>query len=323
MKKRKGFAVLTLLLAPLLAAAQSYPSKPITLIVPFPAGGPADVLSRNVAVALGKQLKQTLVVENVGGASGNIGAARAARATPDGYTLFYHNLGMATATLLYKNVDFNPLTDFDTIGLIASSPNVLLSRADFPASNFKELLAYIKAHQDKVTMADAGPGGPSSLCGLLFMSATGTRLTAVSYKGTAPAMNDLVGKQVDLLCDASATAAPQIRSGKVKAFGLTGRSRLASLPGVPTLEEQGLTGFDMVVWQALFAPRGLPKPVLERLVAALQASLGDPDLNAFFDKTGFQPVSRNLATPAGLSSFLKAEIEKWRPVIARSGIKPQ
>jgi tripartite-type tricarboxylate transporter receptor subunit TctC len=312
-----------LLLAAVSAGAQSYPAKPITLIVPFAAGGPADVLSRNVAAALGKQLKQSIVVENVGGASGNIGVARAARAAPDGYTLLYHNLGMATATLLYKNLDFNPLADFDYIGLIASSPNVLLARADFPANSLKDLLAYIRANPDKVTMADAGPGGPSSLCGLLFMSATAARLTAVPYKGTAPAMNDLLGRQVDLLCDAAATAAPHVRSGKVKAFGLTGRSRLSSLPGMPTLDEQGLTGFEMVVWQALFAPKNLPRLVLERLVAALQASLGDPDLNGFFEKTGFQPVTKDLATPAGLQSFLKSEIDKWRPVIARSGITAQ
>ena len=308
------------LLAASAAVAQTYPARPITVIVPFAAGGPADTLMRNVALAMGRQLKQTLVIENVGGASGNIGAARGAKAAPDGYTLLYHNLGMATAPLLYRKLDFNPLTDFDYIGLVASSPNVLIARSDFPASSFKELLAYARANQDRITMADAGPGGPSSLCGLLFMSATNTKFTAVPYKGTAPALNDLLGKQVDLLCDASSTAAAHIKAGKVKAFGLTGRTRVASLPDVPTLEEQGLKGFEMLVWQALYAPRNLPKPVIDRLVAAVQASLDDPDLRAYLAKAGFQAMPKEMATPAALQAYLKAEIDKWGPVIRRAGV---
>lgn len=305
-------------IAPL--SAQGYPTRPITMIVPFAAGGPADGLSRTVAGAMGKHLKQTIVIENVGGASGNIGVARGAKATPDGYTILYNNIAMATAPLLYRNLDFNPLNDFEYISLIGASPNVLIARGDFPATTFKELLAYVKANQDKLTIADSGPGGPSNLCALLFMAATGTRLTSVPYKGTAPAMNDLLGKQVDLLCDAAATATPQIKAGRVKAFGITGRSRLAYLPDLPTLDEQGLRGFEMMVWNALYAPKKTPQPVIDRLVSALQASLSDPNLLAYLDKAGSQAVSREQATPAVLQAHLKAEIDKWGPLIKKAGI---
>jgi tripartite-type tricarboxylate transporter receptor subunit TctC len=317
---KKSLMAAALMLTATLAGAQAYPTKSITAIVPYAAGGPADTLMRNVAIAMSKPLGQTVVVENVGGASGNIGRARGAKATPDGYTILYDNMGFATAPLLYRNLEFNPLTDFDYIGLVASSPNVLVSRSDFPPNNFKELLAYVKANQDKVTMADAGPGGVSSLCGLLFMAHTGTTMTAVPYKGTGPAMNDLVGKQVDLLCDSASTAAAHIKSGRVKAFGLTGKSRLSALPGVPSLDEQGLKGFDMVVWQALFAPKRMPPPALDRLVVALQASLSDPGLLAALEKISFEPVSRDRATPTALQAFLKSEIDKWGPIIKKAGI---
>jgi tripartite-type tricarboxylate transporter receptor subunit TctC len=299
--------------------AQSYPVKPITVIVPFAAGGPGDALMRSFGLALTKNLKQSILIENAGGASGNVGAARGARAAPDGYTLLYHNIGMATAPGLYKKLDFNPLTDFDYLGMMSTSPNILVARSDLPASNLKELVAYIKTNQTKVTIADAGIGGPAGLCSILLASHTGVKMTMVSYKGTAPAMNDLLGKQIDLLCDGAATATVQIRAGKVKVFGISGMRRLATLPDIPTLDEQGMKGFDMVVWNAMYAPKNTARPAMERLVAAFQAAIADPDFAAYLERVGSQPVPRELATPTGLQGYVKAEVEKWTTLLRAAG----
>jgi tripartite-type tricarboxylate transporter receptor subunit TctC len=299
--------------------AQGYPAKPVTVVVPFAAGGPGDGLMRSFGQAMSKQLGQSLLIENAGGASGNIGAARVARAAPDGYTLLYHNLGMATAPALSKSLDFNPLTDFEYLGMMSTSPNVMVSRIDLPANNLKELIAYVKANQDKVSIADAGVGGPAGLCTLLFMSHTGAKLTTVSYKGTAPAMIDLIGRQIDLLCDGAATAAQQIRAGKVKAFGVSGLQRLPTLPDLRTLDEQGMTGFEMVVWNAMYTPKNVPKPVLDRLVGAFRTASADPDYKAYLDKVGSLAVPPERATPAGLQAFLKAEVEKWTVLLRKAG----
>jgi tripartite-type tricarboxylate transporter receptor subunit TctC len=303
-----------------LAGAQAYPSKPVTLIVPFAAGGPSDAHMRQFATAMGKQLKQPVVIENVGGGAGNIGPARAARAAPDGYTILQHNLGIATAPALYKNLEYNPLTDFDYIGTLVFDPSLMMARIDFPGASFNEFLAYVRANQGKITI---GTSGPSHLSALLFMEATGTRLTVVPYKGGGPAMNDLVGKHIDLLSNSASIVAPLIRSGKVRAIGVTGKKRVSNLPEVPTLDEQGLTGFEMVVWTSLFAPKNLPKPVLERLVSGLQACLGDPDLVAHFNKTGGQIATREQATPAALQALVHSEVEKWGSILKRAGVKPE
>jgi len=303
------------------AAAQSYPSKPITLIVPFSPGGPSDAYMRHLAVAMGKQLKQTIIVENIPGGSGTIGPARAARAAPDGYTLLNHNLGVATYPALFSNLEYNILTDFDYIGTLVFDPSVLMARADFPTSNFREFLSYVKANQSKISFGDGG--GPSQLSALLFMAHTGTQMTLVPYKGTGPAMTDLLAKHIDLLSNSSSVVGPYIQAGKVKAIGITGKKRVANLPNVPTLDEQGLTGFEMLVWQSLFAPKGLPKPVHDRLVSALQASLIDPDMHAVFAKTGGVPATAEQATPAALQALVKSEVEKWGTLLRKAGIKPQ
>jgi tripartite-type tricarboxylate transporter receptor subunit TctC len=306
-----------------LSLAQDYPSKPITIIVPFAAGGPAEALSRTVASALSKQLRQTILIENVGGASGNIGAVRAARAVPDGYTLLYHNLGMATAPLVTKNLEFNPLTDFDPIGLVAYASSVLVTRADFPTSNFKEFLAYVRANQAKITMGDAGLGTASNLCGMLFMAYSGTRLTQVMYKGSGPAFNDVLGGRIDMMCNATATIAGQIKSGKVKAIGLTANVRNASLPDLLTLDEQGFKGFEALVWQALFAPRNTSHVAMDRLVSALQTCVADPEMGMALQKIGFDVVPRERATPAALQEFLKSEIEKWGGLFKKYAVKQE
>jgi len=302
------------------AYAQNYPTKPIYLYIPFAAGGPTDTLGRNLAQVMGKPLKVQIIVENVVGAGGTIAVARAAKAAPDGYTVLLHHIGMSTAPALYRTLSFDPLKDFEYIGEVADVPMTMIARGNFPAANFKEFLAYIKANKDKVTYANAGLGAASHLCGLLFMTAIQTDFTTVPYKGTGPAMNDLLGGQVDFMCDQTTNTVPQIKSGNVKAYGVTTASRLASFPNLPTLDEQGLKGFDLVVWNGLFAPKGTPKPALDKLVAALQAAVQAPAFRARLADLGAEPVPPSKATPASLGTLLKAEVEKWAPIIRKSGV---
>ena len=306
--------------ATLSAFGQSYPTKPITMIIPFAAGGPTDTLGRNLAVAWGRQLKQTVIIENVSSAGGIVAVGRVARASPDGYTLLLHHIGMSTMPALYRKLDFNPLTDFEYIGLVAEVPMTLIARPNFPAKDFKEFLAYIKANNKKVTLANAGVGAASHLCGLLFMTAIQTDFLTVPYKGTAPAMNDLLGGQVDFMCDQTTNTTNQIKSGKVKVYGVTTKTRVASLKDVPTLNEQGLKGFEVGIWHAVYAPKNTPKPALDALVTTMQAALKDPALISTLAQLGTEPVPQNQATPAYLQSYLKAEIDKWGPIIRKAGV---
>ena len=308
------------LLSSSLVSAQTYPTKPVSMVVPFAAGGPTDTLARNLGVAWGKLLKQTVIVENVGGAGGNIGVNRVAKAAPDGYTILLHHIGMSTSPALYRKLDYDPMGDFEYIGLVADVPMTLIARGNFPAANFKEFLAYIKANKDKLSYANAGLGAASHLCGLLFMSAIQTDFTTVPYKGTAPAMNDLLGGQVDFMCDQTTNTTGQIKGGKVKVYGVTTLKRVASLPDVPTLDEQGMKGFSVGVWHGAYAPKKTPKPVTDALVSTMQAALRDADLIKNLAQLGTEPVPQNLATPAALQSHLKAEIAKWGPIIKKAGI---
>ena len=301
------------------AYAQSYPTNPVYMYVSFAAGGPTDTLARHLGQVLGKVLSTTIIVENVVGAGGTIGPTRAAKATPDGYTILLHHIGMSTSPALYRNLAFNPLTDFELIGEVADVPMTLVARGNFPASNFKDFLANIKANKDKVTYANAGLGSASHLCGLLFMNAINTDFTTVPYKGTGPAMNDLLGGQVDFMCDQTTNTTGQINSGKVKVFGVTSKSRVASLPNVPTLAEQGIKGFEVVVWHGLYAPKGTPKPVIARLESALQAAVQDPEFKASLAKLGAEPVSKSRATPESLRKRLASEIAMWGPIIKKAG----
>jgi len=301
------------------AYAQNYPTKPISLYISFAPGGPTDTLGRNLAVVMAKALQGQIVVENVVGAGGTIGPTRAARAAPDGYTVLLHHIGMSTSPALYRKLAFNPLTDFEYVGEVADVPMTMIARGNFPASNFKEFLAYIKANKDKVTYANAGLGAASHLCGLLFMTAIQTDFLTVPYKGTAPAMNDLLGGQVDFMCDQTTNTTGQINGGKVKAFGVTSKKRVPSLPNIPTLEEQGLKGFEVVVWHGLYVPKGTPKPVVDRLTAALQVAVKDPDFGANLAKLGAEPVAPSRATPESLRKRLKSEIDQWGPIIKKAG----
>ncbi|MFD2368393.1 tripartite tricarboxylate transporter substrate binding protein BugD [Pseudoduganella sp. GCM10020061] len=307
------------LAASAMAQAQNYPDRTITMIVPFAAGGPTDTVARLLAQSMGKTLKQQIIVENVGGAGGTIGAARAAKARPDGYTIFLHHIGQSTAPSLYRKLSYDPVAAFEPIGLVTDVPMTLVARKDFPARDFKEFLAYVKANKDKVTYANAGLGSASHLCGMLFMTAIGTDLTTVPYKGTGPAMNDLLGGQVDFMCDQTTNTTSQIKGGKIKAYGVTTRKRVPSLPNLPTLNEAGLPGFEVAVWHGMYAPKSTPKPVVDQLAGALRAALKDPAVVKRFADLGTEPVPATRATPEALRAHLQAEIARWKPIITKAG----
>ena len=315
-----GFAAFSgLAMAP--AAAQApYPDKPVTLVVPFAAGGPTDVVARMLAIPMGKSLGQSVLVENTVGAGGTIAATKVARAAPNGYTLFIHHMGMSTAPALYKKLSFDPMKDYEYIGQVVDVPMTLLARKDFPPANYKELEAYVRANKDKVSLANAGLGAVSHLCGLLFMSQIGVELNTIPYKGTGPAMNDLLGGQVDLLCDQTTQTVPMIKDGRVKVYGVTTLKRLDALPNVPTLDEQGLKGFEVKVWHGLYGPKGTPAPVLEKINVALRAALADPMVKTRLAELSSDIPPSDKLTPAGLKNHLEAEIAKWGPVIKKAGI---
>jgi tripartite-type tricarboxylate transporter receptor subunit TctC len=256
--------------------AQAYPTRPITLVVPFSAGGPTDVVARTLGEAMGRTLKQTVLIENKIGAGGTIAATYTARATPDGYTFLIHHNGMATAPALYRKLSYNPLTDFEYVSQVIDVPMTLVGRKDLPAKDFGELQAYLKTNGDKVNLAHAGLGAVSHLCGVLFRQATGANLTTVPYQGTGPAMNALLAGQVDLLCDQTTSTTQYIKAGSVKLFGVTTAARLKTLPDAPTLAEQGLKGFEVVVWHGIYAPKGTPKEAIDKFGAALKIALKDP-----------------------------------------------
>jgi len=300
--------------------ADEYPSKVITLVVPFSAGGPTDTVARLIAQPMSQKLGQTVIIENVGGAGGTIAAARVARATPDGYTIFLHHIGQATSATLYKNLSYNVLTDFETVGLVTPVPMTIIAKKDFPAKDIKEFISYVKANKDKITYGNAGVGAASHLCGMLFMSAIETQLTTVSYKGTGPAMNDLLGGVFDFMCDQTTNTTGQIKGGRVKAYAVTSRTRVPSLPDLPTLDESGLKGFEVSVWHGLYAPKGTPQPVIDKLSAALQVALTDPTVKQRFAELGTEPEPVARATPAAHRAHLKAEVEKWAPVIKKAGV---
>jgi tripartite-type tricarboxylate transporter receptor subunit TctC len=290
------------------------------MIVPFSAGGPTDTVARLIAQSMGKELKQQIIVENVAGAGGTLGAGRVARSAPDGYTVFLHHIGQSTAPALYKKLSYNAIDDFEPIGLVTDVPMTLVARKDFPAKDLKELIAYVKANKDKVTYANAGLGAASHLCGMLFMSAIETDLTTVPYKGTGPAMNDLLGGQVDFMCDQTTNTTSQIKAGKIRAYGVTTKTRVPSLKELPTLHEAGLANFEVAVWHGLYAPKGTPKPIIDKLAKALQVALKDPAVVQRFNELGTEPVAENLATPQALRTHLKAEIDKWGPIIKKAGV---
>ena len=301
------------------ASAQQYPNRNISMIVPYAAGGPTDTVARVLAQAMGKPLGHTVIVENRPSAGGILGPEQVKNAKPDGYTILIHHVGMATTPTLYRNLRYNPLTDFEYIGLINEVPMTIVAKPTMAAKDLKEFLAYIKANKDKVTYANAGIGAASHLCGMLFMSAIQTDFLTVPYKGTGPAMNDLLGGQVDFMCDQTTSTTSQIKAGKIKVYGVTSAKRVPSLPDVPTLQEQGLKGADVGIWHGLYAPKGTPKPVLDKLVSSMQEALRDQTVNQRFTELGAVTFPADKQTPAALQAHLKAEIDKWAPLIKKAG----
>jgi tripartite-type tricarboxylate transporter receptor subunit TctC len=302
------------------AQAQDYPTRAISMVVPFAAGGPTDIVARSMAESMGRAMGGAkIVVENVAGAGGTIAPTRVARAKPDGYTILIHHIGMSTAPTLYRKLPYNPVKDFEHIGLINEVAMTLLVKNAMPVKNIGEFLPYLKANASKITMANAGIGAASHLCGLLFMSALGTDLVTAPYKGTGPALADLMGGQVDLLCDQTTSTVPAIKAGKVRALAVTSPQRLGVLPDLPTLDEVGLKGFNVSIWHGFYAPKGTPKVALDKLEAALKAALKDPAIVKRFADLGTEPVAPDKASPAGLRAKLTSEIQRWEPLIKKAG----
>ena len=301
------------------AIAQQYPTHAVTLMVPF-APGPTDTVARVIAQSMSKPLGQSIIIENRPSAGGILAPELVKNAKPDGYTILIHHIGMATTPFLYRQLRFDPLKDYEYIGLINDVPMTLLGKQQLPAKDFKELLTYIKANKDKVSLANAGIGAASHLCGMLFMSAIQTDLLTVPYKGTGPAMNDLLGGQVDLLCDQTTNTTSQIKGGKVKVYGVTTKTRVPSLPEIPTLDQEGLKGFEVSIWHGLYAPKGTPKAAMDKLVAALQAGVKDDEVKKRFADLGATTYPPEKATPAALQAMVKSEMDKWGPLIKKAGV---
>ncbi|MDI6028162.1 tripartite tricarboxylate transporter substrate-binding protein [Corticibacterium sp. UT-5YL-CI-8] len=301
------------------ANAQTYPDRNITVVVPFAAGGPTDTVTRLVAEAMGKDLGQQIIVENVGGAGGTLGAGRVASSDPDGYTLLLHHIGMATSATLYRKLAYDTLNAFEYVGLVTDVPMTIVGRKDLEPTDLKSLVEYAKANKDTVTVANAGIGAASHLCGMLFMSAIGTPLVTVPYKGTGPAMTDLLGGQVDIMCDQTTNTAKQIQGSTIKAYAVTSEKRLDIFPDLPTVTEGGLPDVSVGIWHGLYAPKGTPAEVTERLSKSLQVALKDPNVVARFAELGTTPSSAEDATPAALKAKLEGEVARWKPIIEGAG----
>ena len=315
-----------ILIALLLAAASGavmaeYPEKPVTIVVPFAAGGPTDKVARDLGDVLRRQLNQPVIIENVGGAGGTLGAAKVARASPDGYTVLLHHIGMATSPALYRKLPYDTLGDFEYLGMVNEVPMTLVGRSTLPASTMPELMKWIDANRGKINLANAGLGAASHLCGLLFQQAVKVDMTTVPYKGTAPAMTDLLGGQVDLMCDQTTNTTQQIEGGKIKAFAVTTPKRLTTpvLAKLPTLDESGLKGFSVSIWHGMYAPKGTPKAVIDKLNAALRTSLKDPEFIKRQEALGAVVVTDARLAGAEHKKFVEAEIGKWGPAIKAAG----
>jgi tripartite-type tricarboxylate transporter receptor subunit TctC len=306
------------------AAMAAYPDKPIVLVVPFAAGGPSDKIARDIAESLRKPLGQTVVVENVGGAGGTLGTARVLRAPADGYTLLVHHIGLATAPALYKTLAYKN-DDLEFLGLINEAPSTLIGKQTLPPSSFADLRQYIAANPGKINLANAGVGSASHLCSLLLQSALKSDMTFVPYKGTGPAMNDLLGGTVDLMCEQATNSTPQIEAKKVKVYGVTSaqRSKVAALASVPTLTESGVPGFNFSVWHGLYAPRGTPPDVIEKINAALRTALKDPELIKRQEALGITVVTDGRLAPAEHKKFFESEVSRWTKTIRDAGVQPE
>jgi putative tricarboxylic transport membrane protein len=302
------------------AAAQDFPSKNVTLMMPYAAGGPGDTLTRIIGQGMGKVLSRQFLVENTAGAGGTLGTAKVAASAPDGYSLLVMHFGHAANTALYRNLRYDAVRDFEPIGMIAESPMAFVAKKDFPPANFKDLVAYVTTNRDKVIHGHAGVGSASHLCGLLLLSAIDATVTVVPYKGTGPALNDLIGGQFDFMCDQTLNVLQPVRGGLIKAYAATTTKRLAVLPELPTAAESGLPGFEITVWFGMWAPKGTPKPVIDTLSVALQEALKSPEVKDRLAAAGAETVSSERARPEALRAHLASEIDRWTPIIRKAGV---
>jgi tripartite-type tricarboxylate transporter receptor subunit TctC len=306
------------------AFAQSdFPNRPITIVVPFSAGGPTDTVTRLIAEPMSQVLGQQIVVQNTAGAGGTLAAGEVAVAEPDGYTVLMHHIGMSTAPNLYANLPYSPLDDFKMVGLVTEVPMTIVGRKDFEPNTLQELVDHVKANADTVTYANAGIGAASQLCGLLFMDAIETKLTEVPYQGTGPALTDLVGGQVDFMCDQTTNTTEQIKANAIKAYAITSPERNPALPDLPTTAEGGLPALDVSVWHGLYVPKDTPDEAVQKLNEALKAALKDPMVIERFAELGTTPVSEELATPEAHRERLQSQLDLWKGVFEAAGVQPQ
>ena len=303
------------------ALAQDYPTRPVTMVMPFAAGGPGDTIARLIAQGMTPALKQQVIIENIAGAGGSIGSAKIASSPPDGYNLLLIHISHATNPALYPKLKYDPVKDFEPIGLVVDLPSAFVAKKDFPPKDLAEMIAHVKANKEKVNYAHAGIGSASHLCGLLFASAINTKLTQVAYRGTGPAMNDLMGGQVDFMCDQIVNVVSNVESGTIKGYAVTSKQKANALPKLPTAADAGLPGFTYTVWYGLFAPKGTPKPIVDKLVGALNEALKDQTVKDRLAVLGAEPVTPERAQPAALAAHLKAELDKWGPVIKAAGVQ--
>lgn len=321
--KRRTFTLATiaasLTLAAGIANAQSYPAKPVSLVVPFSAGGPTDIVARTLASGMTKTLGQSVVVENKTGAGGTIAPSYVSKAAPDGYTFLIHHNGMATAPALYRKLAYNPVTDFEHVGNVVDVPMTLLGRKDLPPKNTAELVPFVKANAAKLNLANAGLGAVSHLCGTLFQQALGVTLTTVPFQGTGPALNALLGGQVDLLCDQTTNTVPHIKAGTVKMYGVTTKQRIKALPDAPTLNEGGIKDFEVIVWHGVYAPKGTPAAVIEKFGDAMRTAMKDPAFVSRMADLGGEIAPESRQTPEGQRAWLTSEVQKWGTAIRAAG----
>ena len=300
-------------------SAQDYPTRPINIVVPAAAGGPTDTISRITAAAMSKHLGQQITIENAGGAGGTIGTGRVVRAEPDGYTLLIYHVGLSTAATLYRKLPYDTRSAFAPVGLVTDAPMTIVGRPDLEPNTLRELIAWLKERGAKASFGNAGIGSASHLCGMLLMSELKAQLTPVPYRCTGPVMNDLIGKQIDTSCDQATNTTGPISGKQIKGYAVTTKARLKSLPDLPTADEAGLKGFELGVWHGVFAPKGTPPAIVQKLSVALQAALKEPDLVKRFNDINTEPMGQDRATPEAAQRTLMSEIDRWAPIIKAAG----
>ena len=314
-------AIAALSLAAPAAHAQSYPQRAVTLVVPFAAGGPVDVVARILAEPMRKSLGQAVVVDNTTGAGGSLGVGRVARAAPDGYTLSIGHWSTHVVNGAVYPLGYDLLKDLEPIAMVGGNPMIIVSKPQLPAANLKEMVAWVKANQEKVNVGTAGAGSSTHIAGIYFQNEIGAKLAFIPYKGTGPAMQDLLGGQIDMMVDQLSNSLPQVRGGKIKGYAITAKERSAAAPEIPTVDEAGLPGLHIAIWYGLWAPKGTPRDVIAKLNAAVVAALADAPTREKLAALGMEVVPRERQTPEALAAHQKAEIDKWWPIIKAADIK--